>query len=377
MENKIIRILYTIPNFNTAGSGIALMKLIGRLDPDRFEPHIMCVHDRGDYFKDVVANSGIPIHIYKYTGKVRPYLKAIVRIIKLALYFKRNKFDIVFSYHYAADYIEAIAAKLAGARFIYVKKNMSWHGPSYRAWKLKTFFSDKVLVQNTDMIKDFYNNNNKASLVSIGVDMSEFYPRPKDLELLKEFNINDNDKIILCVAHIVPNKGIDVLIKAFGRIEESQSNVRLLIVGEDKNEFGTQLKHLVEEEQIKSITFTGKRFDMYRFYSIADLFVLPSTGDEGAPIVNQEAMASGVPILSTNRTGSRDQLSELPDQIVEPGNSDELFDKINKNLFISKKNREAIIKKQLDIINKHYSLYNEVKQHEQIYSGFFFNVEQN
>lgn len=37
MKNKKIRILYTIPNFDTAGSGIALMKLITGLDKELFD----------------------------------------------------------------------------------------------------------------------------------------------------------------------------------------------------------------------------------------------------------------------------------------------------------------------------------------------------
>ena len=52
------KILYTIPNFDTAGSGKALINIANRLDRSRFEPHICCSHDRGIFFKEVIA-SGI------------------------------------------------------------------------------------------------------------------------------------------------------------------------------------------------------------------------------------------------------------------------------------------------------------------------------
>ena len=57
---KKIKILYTIPNFNTAGSGIHLLSIVKRLDPDLFEPQIACIHDLGDYFQEVknTANAG-------------------------------------------------------------------------------------------------------------------------------------------------------------------------------------------------------------------------------------------------------------------------------------------------------------------------------
>ena len=52
MNNKI-KILYTIPNFNTAGSGIPVFKIAQSLDSNIFEPHIACLHDKGDLFQDV------------------------------------------------------------------------------------------------------------------------------------------------------------------------------------------------------------------------------------------------------------------------------------------------------------------------------------
>ena len=61
------RILFTIPNFDTAGSGKALLNIASRLDNNLFEPHIACLHNKGDYFS-VVESSGIPIHIFKFTS---------------------------------------------------------------------------------------------------------------------------------------------------------------------------------------------------------------------------------------------------------------------------------------------------------------------
>ena len=57
MNNKI-RILYTIPNFDTAGSGIPLLKIANNLDNKYFEPQIACLHERGDLFQEVIK-SGI------------------------------------------------------------------------------------------------------------------------------------------------------------------------------------------------------------------------------------------------------------------------------------------------------------------------------
>ena len=55
MTHKI-RILYAIPNFDTAGSGIPLLKIAKKLDKNCFEPHIACLHDRGDLFQEVIKS---------------------------------------------------------------------------------------------------------------------------------------------------------------------------------------------------------------------------------------------------------------------------------------------------------------------------------
>ena len=55
---KRIRILYTIPNFDTAGSGQHLLTLINNLDSDYFEAQIACLHDKGVLFQEI-QNSNI------------------------------------------------------------------------------------------------------------------------------------------------------------------------------------------------------------------------------------------------------------------------------------------------------------------------------
>ncbi|UAB81218.1 hypothetical protein INR76_00230 [Marixanthomonas sp. SCSIO 43207] len=65
-QYKKIRILYTIPNFNTAGSGKIVYDLLKGLDPSKFEVAIACAHTKGALFKEV-ESLGVPIHILQFT----------------------------------------------------------------------------------------------------------------------------------------------------------------------------------------------------------------------------------------------------------------------------------------------------------------------
>ena len=102
-DNQFIKILYTIPNFDTAGSGKALLNIAIRLDKTKFEPHICCSHNNGDFFEKV-KSSGIPVHIFQTTTLMKPRIKGLLNCLKIALYFKKLKFDLIHSFHYAPDY---------------------------------------------------------------------------------------------------------------------------------------------------------------------------------------------------------------------------------------------------------------------------------
>ena len=49
MKEKRIKILFTIPNFDTAGSGKALLNIAMRLDNNTFESHICCSLNNGEF----------------------------------------------------------------------------------------------------------------------------------------------------------------------------------------------------------------------------------------------------------------------------------------------------------------------------------------
>ncbi len=367
MRNSKIKIIYTIPNFDTCATGMAMMKLVEKLDRDKFEPVVVCLHNRGERFK-LVENSGIEYHIFPYLTPLRPIFKLIYGVVKTALFFRKLKADIVFSYHYSSDYSEALAARLVGAKFAYIKKNMGWQGPSYNQWKIKTFMSNLITVQNTDMMKMFFNGNKRAKLISLGVDLNEFKKSNVDLNLLEELNLDQNDKLLLCVANIIPKKGIDYLLRAFDEFANSNNNWKLIIVGDYENELGklliSEFNDLIEKNKVK---FTGKRYDVSRFYSIADLFILPSTENEGAPVAIQEAMASKVLVLTTNTPGNRDQLSVLPDQLFDPKSETEILNILNKFKVLDSNELNVRIEIQLDFVKKNYSLENEIDQHQMEY----------
>ena len=71
--NKKWKILFTIPNFDTAGSGKALLNLCNRLDKKFFKTYISCSHSKGSLFKKVIS-SRIPFYINNNQVEMKPRL---------------------------------------------------------------------------------------------------------------------------------------------------------------------------------------------------------------------------------------------------------------------------------------------------------------
>tara|TARA_B100000131_G_scaffold307104_1_gene334932 strand:+ start:347 stop:1486 length:1140 start_codon:yes stop_codon:yes gene_type:complete len=372
-----IKILYTIPNFDTAGSGKALLNIASRLDKEKFEPHIACLHDKGEFFK-VVKASKIPVHIFNYMAPMNSRFQGLKSCFKIARKFREIAPQIIHSFNYSSDYSEALSAKIARIPWIYTKKNMSWGGTSKNAWKFRTFLASHIIVQNKDMIKQFFTNKKNITLVYRGVNINEFKNDDSDNQISKELKIPKKKKVILTVANLVPVKGIEVIIQAFKNLTLTNKQIVLIIVGDDKNEYATKLKNLVRKNNLcDMIIFAGKRFDLNRIYNVADIFVSSTHligRAEGCPVVLLEAMSTGLPVIASNIPGSRDVLENFKSFLFEPGDYKELSRKIKTHLFLDKSKMSKLGLNMRDYIKKNFDIKYEVNKTENVYKQVLFKL---
>ena len=174
--------------------------------------------------------------------------------------------------------------------------------------------------------------------VPLGVDAEKFFPQPKNRELLKKHNLTSEDKIILFVggldrAHYF--KGVEVLLRAVAGLRLKIKDLRLLIVGE--GDLKPKYKRLAGDLGIGDrVIFAGKVSDeeLPGYYNLADVFVLPSTdSSEAFGLVLLEAMAGGLPIITTNVVGSASLIgAKKAGIIIPPNNPEALANAIQKLL---------------------------------------------
>lgn len=362
---KKCKVLFTIPNFNTAGSGKALLNIATRLDKDLFEPHIACLNDEGSFFLKVKA-SGIPIHIFQFLCPMRKKIKGLMSCYKVSRFFKQINPNIIYSFNYAPDYSEAISAKLSGIPWIFCKKNMNWGGKSKNGWLLRTFLAEHIILLNSEMKNRFYPKINKTTLIHRGVDLKEF--SLKTNFCVGDIGIPKNNKVIMLVANLAPVKGLEYLIDAFNIINNKIKSISLIIVGEKDNNYGRILEDKAQKN--KNIIFLGKKNNIAQILSLADIFILPTKknkGGEGLPVSLIEAMAASKPVLASNVAGNKDVLELLPEQLFLAENVKEIVNKLSWMLSLKKNQINQIIIDQLLIIKKDFCISIEVEKHTELF----------
>lgn len=145
-------------------------------------------------------------------------------------------------------------------------------------------------------------------------------------------------KIIVAVGRVIHLKGFDVLLNA---IAESgiKEDVGLYIVGGSENEELGQIKCAKELKNVHFIDFILPN-ELVEYYRAADLFVLPTRYDPWGLVVN-EAMAQGLPIITTYQCGAGTELVEGNGYLYSCEDYNDLTKKIDELLTNDKKREEA------------------------------------
>lgn len=159
---------------------------------------------------------------------------------------------------------------------------------------------------------------NKIEVIPNGVDWTHFAdpPKPSACEKTKQKYELEANKLALSVQMIRPNKGLEYLIKAANRL----TDVEFAIAGgiQDHNYFRElqDIKSNLEVENVKFLGYVPQK-DLKNLFFASDVFILPSLS-ETLPLVILEAMAAGLPIVSTLVGGISSLIQEKRNGFLVP-----------------------------------------------------------
>ncbi len=199
----------------------------------------------------------------------------------------------------------------------YISKNSTGiYANLSRYFMKKTYNNADVIVSVSNLIKnDLVNNFN------INEDKVFTIYNPYDIEKIEKLSnesIEDEYEeifkrnVIITVGRLDRFKGHWHLIRAFKKINDKNKDIKLVILGEGK--LRKYLQNLIDSLELNdNVYLLGFKKNPYKYIKKSSIFVLPSLS-EGFPNVIAEAMACGVPVISSDcKSGPREILAPNTD----------------------------------------------------------------
>ena len=236
-------------------------------------------------------NLNINVTVVKRNGTLSiPYT-----YLTLLKYFNKNTFDIVHNHHRLFDTltfflpnrnfktITTVHSKVYGNKIF-----------SYRADKLISY-CDAI---TNHLIQYFGKSPDKIQQMKSFVDEADIKIELQNEELIDNIELKGN-KLIVFVGRFSKEKGVDILIQAFKEIYRLNNKVVLIMIGEGEEE--NFLRNFSSENKLLVIIFKPQ-VNIYDYYKIADVIVLPSRVDP-FPFVMLETGLMKKPFIGSNVDG--------------------------------------------------------------------------
>jgi glycosyltransferase involved in cell wall biosynthesis len=213
-----------------------------------------------------------------------------------------------------------------------IKLNNAYLVPGIRAQKYLEAFGvseDKIYYMRNSFDLGFFAKKSKKI-------------RERKNKIKKELGI-DNGNVIIYVGLLKKSKGMMPLLESFRLLKDRELKINLVLVGSGPFEF--RMRRICNEWKMTNVYFFGfkQKRDLPKFYGIADIFAFPSFKDAWGMVIN-EAMACGLPVVTTTQTGAAYDLiqNEGNGLVVKAGDFNILADAIYNILNKSEKEKKKM-----------------------------------
>ena len=200
-----------------------------------------------------------------------------------------------------------------------------------------------------DILKHYRLPEDRVKVVYNGIQLDRFDPSNKKYfcdEVRQQLKISDHEVMILFVGSGFERKGLEYLIKSIQYLK--QKNWRLVLVG--KGKWRKYLKFTSKKNQEK-ITCLEPIDEIEKLYAAADFFILPSIYEPFGN-ANLEALASGLPVITSQNTGASEIITPKKEGIIleDPSDSKSIAEAID--YLMDPKNREPMMKSARSLAEK-------------------------
>lgn len=222
------------------------------------------------------------------------------------------------------------------------KSYLGWNWQQLR--KFTYLFADKIVFQ-TQRARDYFPEKlqNKSCVIPNMVVLPAIKKQSLD-----KFSI---ERSLIAMGRFVPEKGFDLLLQAFAKLKDNYPQWTLTILGDGK--LRPELESLRKELGLSDrVYFPGMVNDTYTFLQQADIFIM-SSRFEGFPNAICEAMACGLPVISTDcPSGPREIIRDGIDGILVPNEDVSALAAAIERLISNEQERNSLAVRAIEITER-------------------------
>jgi glycosyltransferase involved in cell wall biosynthesis len=335
-----------------------LYDFIARVDSDRFSVVVCCLKE-GGYFKDKLAALGVPLY-----ERLLRHKFDVLAFRELSRIIAEEEIDLIYTFGHPNT---VILSYLAKARGLVRRVVVSFHatgsatgGRLVRPYLHPFLKKADVFLAVAESHKRYLSEvehlpAERIEVIHNGVDIERYRPaRAGDREALRAaFGIPVEDTVATAVASLKPIKRIDLLLRAAARTLAAVPSLRVVVAGDGRDRAG--LEALAAELGMSDrVRFMGVRDDVESVLRMSDMLVL-SSRTEAFPNVVLEAMASGLPVVSTDVGSVREMIDESCGLIVRPEDEDALAEAIGQ-LAADPEMRRRLGRRGREVVEERFTL---------------------
>lgn len=275
-----------------------------RLDRSKFSPHICCFVE--EFRAEELRAAGLPIVRIPLTSYARP--STIVNARMLGRYLREHRIELVHTFDHPANIFGVPASSYYQVPAVLSSSRSLRNLRTPRDRKLLRIadrLADAIVVNCEAVKRDLIEGEGiPADRIRVwynGIDLAKFSREPR----VRPAPLADAELVIGVVALLRPEKGLDTLMNAFGKVARSRPGARLLLVG--SGEMEEPLKQQAAQLGVAAqCWFEPTAKDVGPWLRGIDIFVLPSRSEALSNSI-MEAMASGCAVMAS-RVGGNPEL---------------------------------------------------------------------
>jgi glycosyltransferase involved in cell wall biosynthesis len=361
-----------LPSLVVGGAERLVVHLVEHLNRERFSPVCICLESPlGTHYEARVRASGAPLY---FLGKGAGASGGVLR--QLNALFRQYRPTVVHTHIIGLNYAYPLMLRYRTPARVHTVHSLAQREMGVRvgAWVRMLAFRYRlggvVPVAVADevraSIQQLYGYPDPP-LIPNGIPTDEYAPDPdRRVQWRQAHGIEPYATVLVHVGRFAPPKNHALLIEAFAQVR-SDAPLYLLLVGggELENAVREQVAALGLQERVR---FLGVRADVADILRASDVFVL-SSRVEGNPMSVMEAMAAGLPVVSTAVGGVPELVREGETGLLVPPNDAGALARALQALMDNPARRQAMGAAARQHAVAHFDIRHTVRGYEQLYES--------